>query len=123
MSESSDLQTLLDRSSPEVQALMLETRAVVIATLPNAIEHVHMGYGMIHFQVTSSMRTLMIALAPQRDYINVEFRHGVDLPDPAHKLEGKGKALRHVKVRTAADAHTPELAALMLEEAKVAGLK
>jgi hypothetical protein len=123
MTESGDLQTLLDRSSPEVQALMQETRRVVIATLPNAIEHVHLGYGMIHFQVTSSMRSLMVALAPQLGYINVEFRHGVDLPDPAHKLEGKGKALRHVKIRTTDDAHTPELTALMLEEAKVAGLK
>jgi hypothetical protein len=122
MAERDDLQTLLDRCSPEVRALMQEMRSVVIATLPKAIEHVHLGYGMIHYQVGPSMRTLMIALSPQRGYVNVEFRHGVDLPDPAHKLEGSGKALRHVKVRTSADAHTPELSALILEEAKIAGL-
>jgi hypothetical protein len=123
MTEADDLQALLDKCSPEVQPLMQELRRVVMTALPSAIEHVHLGYGNIHYQTGQSMRTMLVALDPQRSYVNVEFRHGVDLPDPARKLEGTGKTLRHVKVRTIADAHTSELTALIAEEAKIAGVQ
>jgi hypothetical protein len=42
-----------------------------------------------------------------KDYVNLGFFHGVDLPDPHGKLEGTGKKLRHVKLRTLADAEAP----------------
>jgi len=35
-------------------------------------------------------------------HVNVGFFHGADLPDPARRLEGTGKRMRHVKLRTGA---------------------
>ena len=32
-------------------------------------------------------------------HVNVGFFHGATLPDPARLLEGKGKRMRHVKLR------------------------
>ncbi len=37
-----------------------------------------------------------------RAHANVGFFHGAGLPDPARLLEGTGKHMRHVKVRTGA---------------------
>jgi hypothetical protein len=38
-------------------------------------------------------------------YVNLGFFHGVDLPDPDKQLEGTGKKLRHIKIRTLAEAN------------------
>jgi hypothetical protein len=46
-------------------------------------------------------------LAPQRDRVNLGFFHGSDLPDPDGLLEGTGKKLRHVKVRSVEQAEFP----------------
>jgi Domain of unknown function (DU1801) len=40
-------------------------------------------------------------------HVNLGFFHGVDLPDPENRLEGTGKKLRHVKLRTIDDAGRP----------------
>lgn len=46
-------------------------------------------------------------------HLSLEFRRGASLPDPAGILEGTGKFLRHVKVRSTADARAPALARLI----------
>ncbi|MCI4336989.1 MAG: hypothetical protein L3K17_07350, partial [Thermoplasmata archaeon] len=38
---------------------------------------------------------------------------GTSVRDPAHLLEGTGKNLRHVKIRTLAEARAPALRALL----------
>ena len=40
---------------------------------------------------------------PHGGHVNLGFFRGVDLPDPDNRLEGTGKALRHVKIRDAAE--------------------
>jgi hypothetical protein len=47
------------------------------------------------------------------DYVNLGFFHGVDLPDPDGLLEGTGKKLRHIKIRTLADTDAPATRALI----------
>ena len=42
-------------------------------------------------------------------HVNVGFFHGAALPDPAHLLQGTGKFMRHVKLRSAT---APNAAAL-----------
>jgi len=113
---------LLEKLSADVRPLMQELRAVVREAMPRAAEKVQMGYGHIQYWAGASMRDMVIALGPQLAYVNVEFHDGVHLPDPANKLEGTGKTLRHVKVRTTADARTPELRALLEEAARKRGL-
>jgi hypothetical protein len=46
-------------------------------------------------------------------HVGIEFWRGSTIPDPHGLLEGTGKNLRHVKVRTVAEATSPELAALV----------
>jgi hypothetical protein len=46
-------------------------------------------------------------------HLNLGFYHGAALRDPTHLLEGTGKRLRHVKIRTAAEVKNAAIAALL----------
>ena len=48
-----------------------------------------------------------------RDHVNLGFFHGTDLPDPEGRLEGNGKKLRHIKIRTLAEVDAPTTRALI----------
>jgi hypothetical protein len=64
------------------------------------------------------MRDVVAALVPQRSYVNLEFGDGVDLPDPAGRLEGTGKRLRHVKIRRDEDVRDPDVRALLTAQSR-----
>ncbi|MFZ0829969.1 MAG: DUF1801 domain-containing protein [Thermoplasmata archaeon] len=46
-------------------------------------------------------------------HVGVEFWRGSTIPDPDHLLEGTGKNLRHVRLRTLEEASSPKLARLI----------
>jgi hypothetical protein len=59
------------------------------------------------------MREGTIYICPMQEYVRLGFYYGGELADPAHLLVGEGKRLRHVKVRTLADACQPALEQLV----------
>jgi hypothetical protein len=56
---------------------------------------------------------LICAVSAYKQHVDIEFWRGSTIPDPTGLLEGTGKALRHVKVHTRADAESPALRALL----------
>ena len=46
-------------------------------------------------------------------HVNVGFFHGASLPDPARLLQGKGKFMRHVKLRPGTAANATSLSRLI----------
>jgi hypothetical protein len=48
-----------------------------------------------------------------RSHVNVGFFHGAALPDPARLLQGTGKFMRHVKLRTGTPIDGAALSALI----------
>lgn len=56
---------------------------------------------------------LVVVVGGFTRHVGVEFYRGASLPDPTGLLEGTGKNLRHVKVRTLAEARSPALRALV----------
>src|ERR1700739_125868 len=54
-----------------------------------------------------------------KEHVTFVFLRGAALPDPQGLLEGTGKSVRHVKVRTAADVKKPALKKLIVEAAKL----
>jgi hypothetical protein len=64
-----------------------------------------------------------------KEHVTFIFLRGAALPDPEGLLEGTGKSVRHVKVRTTADVKKPALKKLIVEAAKlnkrepIAGMK
>jgi hypothetical protein len=47
------------------------------------------------------------------EHVGIQFWRGSTVPDPGHMLEGTGKNLRHVKLRTMEEASSPQLARLI----------
>jgi hypothetical protein len=58
---------------------------------------------------------LILVVGAFSQHVGIEFWRGTSLRDPQHLLEGTGKNLRHVKVRTMAEAKAPALIELLRE--------
>ncbi|SMP18092.1 DUF1801 domain-containing protein [Shimia sagamensis] len=52
-----------------------------------------------------------------KNHVSFEFSNGAQLRDPAGHLEGKGKARRHVKLRSVADIAEKDVAGFLAEAA------
>lgn len=99
--------------SANVQAISRALRAMVLRAMPGVREVLvarqnHIGYG-----VSDSMGDRICYLCPMKDYVRLGFMFGGTLPDPEHLLEGEGKRLRHVKVRSAEAAQDPAVERLV----------
>lgn len=100
--------------SPGIQAISRTLRAMVRRAMPPGAHevvfarHNHIGYGM-----TESMGDRICYICPMKDYVRLGFMFGGYLPDPERRLQGEGKRLRHVKVRSVAEAADPVLERLV----------
>ena len=102
-----------------VRAILAELRRMVRETLPDATEifyHGALGYG-----ATASGFDRILYVMPQNGYANLGFFYGIDVPDPSSLLEGTGKRMRHVKIRSVLAAQNPALAPLVREAWKRGG--
>lgn len=54
-----------------------------------------------------------------KEHVTFAFMRGAALPDPEKLLEGTGKGVRHVKLRTVADVKRPGVKKLIAEAAKL----
>jgi hypothetical protein len=67
------------------------------------------------FESNGPMCLLMVG----KNHVTFGFLRGTDLPDPAKLLEGTGKSLRHVKLRSTEDLRKPALKKLILAAARL----
>ena len=86
--------------------------------VPKAQEKIYRGWGVADYGFDAPGRGFM-SIGPQKDYVNLYFMDGVDLPDPDGLLEGAGKRLRHVKIRKPEDLKKRSLQALIRQAAKL----
>ncbi|TVR66881.1 MAG: DUF1801 domain-containing protein [Gemmatimonadales bacterium] len=107
------LRELLATAPPELQTLFLEGRSRILALYPDATETVTPGYRSVGYGPGSRMSQQSVALIFHSRHVNLQFFRGASLSDPGGLLEGTGKAMRHVKLRSPADLDQPGLAALM----------
>ncbi len=114
------LRQLLDGFSPEVQQLALSGRARIRDLVPDAQEKVMRGYRSLSYDFGSGMKDQFAAIVLHGEYVNLQFPRGVDLPDPARLLEGTGKAMRHVKIRTEETLKSKEVGELVESAAALA---
>jgi hypothetical protein len=103
-------QEMLTSFPPEVRELATAVRALILDVMPQAFEVVWArqrtaGYGT----GPKKMSEHFCWIAPQRDYVDIGFNYGSELPDPARLLEGTGRLFRHVKVRSLDDVKNPAL--------------
>lgn len=110
------LKQLPTETSAEIESIAHELRELVLADHPELIETVRLGDGAASYGPGPKKTTEShVYIMPRQDYVNLGFYHGTDLDDPDRLLEGTGKKMRHVKVRSQKDAANPALAALVAE--------
>ena len=99
---------------PKLAALARRLRAIIRAVDKNTVETVRLGdnaatYGVGPRKMSDGYAYIM----PMRGYINLGFYQGAVLADPQGLLEGTGKGLRHVKLRSLAEANRRPVRALV----------
>lgn len=119
VSRDRDFDSMIEALMPDVQALARRLRELINAVHPAAVEVVWLKQRIAGYGVgPKKMSEQYSYIAPQAKYVNLGFYYGTSLPDPEGLLEGSGKALRHTKVRTLAEADNPAVRQLL--EAAVA---
>ena len=92
---------------------MEELRALVMRAAPGASESIKWGMPVF------SLNGLLCYLRPTSAYVRFGFYgHAIHFDDPEGVLEGTGVAMRHVKIRSAADIR-PALFTQWVEDAVV----
>ncbi len=121
----------LAKHTPEVKALVQRAREIVRAANPDAVETVNPGHGNLAYCSRSTMgmsetgvaakddalfhaKLWYCYIAPFKSYMNLGFLRGAELPDPDGLLEGTGKILRHIKIRSIEDVERPGVMRLLI---------
>jgi hypothetical protein len=108
-----DVDRLLSEHGPEIQAIERALRSTIRAAVPDAVEQVDFGNKLIAFGRSMKMRGLLFAIIAHRSWVNLQLADGAALPDPDGLVEGTGKRIRHVKIRTVEAASSPPVVRLI----------
>ena len=100
-----EIEILIEDWPEELYELTWELRKLVLRAAPEADETVAFSslcyskpgapYGRIGGNIC--------LIGPRNDCLNLGFIHGAFLPDPDGLLQGKGKAKRHIELRSTRD--------------------
>jgi hypothetical protein len=107
MSTEKNVEAYVRSLAPGQRALAQKLRRLVKAQAPHLVEVMKWG------NVCWTGKGNVCLVHVEDDHLDFAFFYGVSLPDPAGILVGKGKFVRTVKVRKAADIRPRELAALV----------
>lgn len=101
----SDIDAFLAEYPEGVRATVERLRDAVRAALPQARERLQSGYRNLTYGAGQYGAGAMgIAyIAPFKDSVNIGFMRGSELPDPRGLLQGTGKQMRHIKLRSPED--------------------
>ena len=102
-----EIERLLAGSSTEIAAIARALRAAIEAELADVVVSVDFGNRLIAFGRSMRMKDLLFAVIPHSAHVNLQLADGVDLADPTGIVEGTGKRIRHVKVRSVEAAGSP----------------
>jgi hypothetical protein len=108
------IDTYLDKKPPELADVAEKLRALVKRVVKDTKESVN-PWKIPTFESNGPMCFFMVG----KNHVTFGFLRGTSLPDPQGLLEGTGKNLRHVKVKSVDDLKKPALKKLILAAAKL----
>ena len=94
---------------------MLEEMAPCYENIYDAYSAVAIGYG-----TSDRLRDGIFHIAVYSNHVNLGFNDGASLEDPKGILQGSGKLIRHITIKTAEDLERPELRAYIRRARKKA---
>jgi hypothetical protein len=114
-SPAEQLETFIDRFSPEIAEQTRAALKKMRSRLPGAVEMVYDNYNALVIGLCPVERAseVILSIAVYPRYLNLCFFAGDRLPDPAKLLLGSGKIARHMRLEGAETLDEPEVKALM----------
>ena len=94
----------LTATAPGVAEVARALRLTVLGGFPDAVETFDPADGLLAIGTGRSMRDFRFAIIPHKAHVNLQLADGVDLPNPDGRIEGTGKRVRHIKVRSVDEA-------------------
>lgn len=108
------IDTFFDEFDAEVAAVARAARMLVLDVLPDAREVVDGPNRLVAYATgPRPMKDFWAAVAPHTMHVNLQLANGALMEDPTEIVEGTGKRIRHVKLRTVDDVARPALRALL----------
>lgn len=105
-----------------VQKLALDLRQLVLEEMAPCHENIYDAYSAvaIGYGPTDRLSDGVFHIAVYAKGVNLGFNQGATLADPSGILEGAGKQIRHIKIRTPKDLARPEIRAYVRWARKIA---
>ncbi|MCW2568438.1 MAG: hypothetical protein JWN54_2535 [Mycobacterium sp.] len=107
---------LLAALSPDVRELTVAARGFLADLVPDWIEEPDpVDRLLVYTYRPGTNRGAVVAVQPQRNYVNLVFSRGAELAglDAGALLEGTGKVARHMKLRAPVQLQDPRLRELV----------
>ena len=102
-------------SLPETQRPILDRlRSLIFDTVPDAVENLKWGRPCF-----STDNGLFCYLHATQKHATLGFQNGASLSDPKNQLEGDGKNMRHIKLRSLSDIDEPYFRIMLTEAASL----
>jgi hypothetical protein len=121
MKKSQTVEQFLSEVPTPIRRLMERLRSILQTTIPNHIEAVYPGWGLIGYRITQGHTSKYFAyISPADGGAKLGFEYGVLLPDPNNILEGRGSRVRYVVVTHMSDIKKKHIAPLIWEAAMIA---
>ena len=107
----------VDKYTPEIAAQLRDARQRLRAHFPRGVEMVFDNYNALVFGIGPSDRTResFLSIAGYPKWVTLFFLDGASLRDPEGLLEGEGKQVRGIRLKTPADMDSPAVAALIAQ--------
>ena len=103
--------------TPAIAAQLRDARQRLRAHFPRGVEMVFDNYNALVFGIgpTDHTRESFISIAGYPKWVTLFFLEGASLHDPDGLLEGEGKQVRGIRLKTPADMDSPAVAALIAQ--------
>jgi hypothetical protein len=107
---------LMESVDPELRAIGMALREVITALHRDHVEIIWKNQRIASYGVgPKKMSEHYTYIGLHKKHVNLGFYHGASLADPKRLLEGTGKRLRHVKIKSVAQASSTQVKSLIAE--------
>jgi len=108
-----------------IRNLALATRALVLEEMAPCAENIYDAYSAVALGYGSSDRLKdgVIHVAVYAGHVNIGFNHGAELDNEKGLLQGTGRRVRHITIKSAADLRNPAVRKYLRAAYQLSGMK
>ncbi|NKI30965.1 DUF1801 domain-containing protein [Croceivirga thetidis] len=117
MKPNTQLEIIIEPYDQNIQKLALKLRAFIINLVPEANELIWDNYNAVALAYSKSkkLKDAFCHIALYAEYVNFGFNRGSELTKSSVVLHGKGKLIRHIKVKDFDDFPQKEIKKMIWE--------